>query len=143
MNRSLVLVATLFLALPFAGMAQTSMQTASLSAPVTPREVHSLMRSAHDSAQYKQIAGYFHQQEAKFRAEAAAEAVERDRRAPDNAALYHYQKYPRPYDTAQSLYESYLSKADSAATQAQHFDQLAAAKSQNDQQLASTSKDKL
>jgi hypothetical protein len=143
MNRSLVLVATLFLALPFAGMAQTSMQTASLSAPVTPREVHSLMRSAHDSAQYKQIAGYFHQQEAKFRAEAAAEAVERDRRAPDNAALYHYQKYPRPYDTAQSLYESYLSKADSAATQAQHFDQLATAKSHNDQQLASTSKDKL
>ena len=80
MNRSLVLAATLSLAFPFAGMAQSSMQTASLSAPMTPREVHSLMRSAHDSAQYKQIAGYFHQQEAKFRAEAAAEAVERDRR---------------------------------------------------------------
>jgi hypothetical protein len=143
MNRSLVLVATLSLALPFAGMAQSPMQTASLSAPMTPREVHSLMRSAHDSAQYKQIAGYFHQQEAKFRAEAAAEAVERDRRAPDNAALYRYQKYPRPFDTAQYLYESYLSKADSAATQAQHFDQLAAAKSQNDQQLASTSQGKL
>lgn len=143
MNRSLVLVATLSLALSFAGMAQSSLQTASLSAPMTPREVHSLMRSAHDSAQYKQIAGYFHQQEAKFRAEAAAEAVERDRRAPDNAALYHYQKYPRPFDTAQYLYESYLSKADSAATQAQHFDQLAAAKSQNDQQLASTSPGKL
>jgi hypothetical protein len=143
MNRSLVLVATLFLALPFAGMAQTSMHTASLSTPMTPREVHSLMRSAHDSAHYKQIAGYFHQQESKFRAEAAAEAVERDRRTPDNAALYHYQKYPRPYDTAQSLYESYLSKADSAATQAQHFDQLAAANSQNGQQLASTSQDKL
>jgi hypothetical protein len=143
MNRSLVLVATLFLALPFAGMAQTSMHTASLSTPMTPREVHSLMRSAHDSAHYKQIAGYFHQQESKFRAEAAAEAVERDRRTPDNAALYHYQKYPRPYDTAQHLYESYLSKADSAATQAQHFDQLAAANSQNGQQLASTSQDKL
>ena len=143
MNRSLVLVATLFLALPFAGMAQTSMHTASLSTPMTPREVHSLMRSAHDSAHYKQIAGYFHQQESKFRAEAAAEAVERYRRTPDNAALYHYQKYPRPYDTAQSLYESYLSKADSAATQAQHFDQLAAANSQNGQQLASTSQDKL
>lgn len=143
MNRSLVLVATLSLALPFAGMAQSATQTASLSTPLTPREVHSLMRSAHDSAQYQQIAGYFHQQEAKFRAEAAAEKVERDRRAPDNAALYHYQKYPRPYDTAQYLYESYLSKADSAAAQAQHFDQLAAAKSQNDQQLASTSQDKL
>ena len=143
MNRTLVLVATLSLALPLAGMAQSSTQTASLSAPMTPREVHSLMRSAHDSAQYKQIAGYFHQQEAKYRAEAAAEAVERDRRAPDNAALYHYQKYPRPFDTAQYLYESYLSKADSAATQVQHFDKLASANSQNDQQLASTSQDKL
>jgi hypothetical protein len=143
MNRSLVLVATLSLALPLSGMAQSSMQTASLSAPITPREVHSLMLSAHSSAQYQQIAGYFHQQEAKFRAEAATEKIERDRRAPDNAALYHYQKYPRPFDTAQSLYVSYLSKADSAATQAQHFDQLAAANSQNNQQLASTSQGKL
>jgi hypothetical protein len=141
MNRSLVLVATLSFTLPFAGMAQSSMQTASLSAPMTLHEVHSLMRSAHDNAQYKQIAGYFHQQEAKFRAEAAAEAVERDRRAPDKAALYHYQKYPRPYDTAQSLYEAYTSKADSAATQAQHFEQLAAAKSQNDEQLATARQD--
>jgi hypothetical protein len=143
MNRALVLVATLSLALPLAGMAQSSTQTASLSTPTTPREVHSLMRSAHDSAQYKLIADYFHQQEAKFRAEAAAEAVERDRRTPDKAALYHYQKYPRPYDTAQYIYESYLAKADSAATKAQHFEQLAAAKPQNDQQLASTSQGKL
>jgi hypothetical protein len=101
------------------------------------------MRSAHDSAQYKQIAGYFHQQEAKFRAEAAVEKIERDQRAPDKAALYHYQKYPRPYDVAQYWYESYVSQADSAALQAQHFDQLAAAKSQNNQQLASTSQGKL
>ena len=142
MNRILV-VAALSLTFPLAGMAQSTTQTASLSTPISPREVHGLVLSAHTGAQYQQLASYFHQQEAKFRAEAAAEAVERDRRAPDNAALYHYQKYPRPYDTAQSLYESYLSKADSAATQAQHFDQLAAAKSQNDQQLASTSQDKL
>jgi hypothetical protein len=92
MNRTLVLVATLSLALPFTGMAQSTTQTASLSAPMTPREVHSLMLSAHSSTQYQQIAGYFHQQEAKLRAEAAAEKIERDRRAPDNAALYHYQK---------------------------------------------------
>jgi len=141
MNRSLVLVATLALALPFAGMAQSSMQTASLSAPMTPREVHSLMLSAHNSAQYQQIAGYFHQQEAKYRAEAATEKIERDRRAQVNAGLT--QKYPRPVDSAQYLYESYVSQADSAALQAQHFDQLAAAQPQNDQQLASTSQGKL
>lgn len=141
MNRSLALVATLSLALPLAGMAQSSTQTASLSAPMTPREVHSLMRSAHESAQYKQIADYFHQQEAKFRAEAAAEKNERDRRAQVNASLM--QKYPRPVDSAQYLYESYVSQADSAALQAQHFDQLAAANTQHDRQLASTSQGKL
>ena len=75
--------------------------------------------------QYKQLADYFHQQEAKYRAEAAAEKIERDRRAQVNAGLM--QKYPRPVDTAQYLYESYVSQADDAALQAQHFDQLASA----------------
>jgi len=141
MNRIMVLVATLSLALPFTGMAQSATQTASLSAPISPREVHSLMLSAHSSAQYQQIAGYFHQQEAKLRAEASAEKAERDRRAQVNAALY--QKYPRPVDTAQSLYESYLSQADSAAAQAQHFDQLAAASPQQVQQDATNTQGKL
>ena len=75
--------------------------------------------------QYKQLADYFQQQEAKYRAEAAAEKIERDRRAQVNAGLM--QKYPRPVDTAQYLYESYVSQADDAALQAQHFDQLASA----------------
>jgi len=139
MNRILV-VATLSLALPLAGMAQST-QTANLSVPLSPHEVHSLMLSAHSSAQYQQLASYFHQQESKFRAEAAAEKIERDRRAQVNAALM--QKYPRPVDSAQYLYESYVSQADSAALQAQHFNQLAAAQTQNDQQLATTSQGKL
>ncbi|MGA2896640.1 MAG: hypothetical protein ABSE27_03480 [Acidobacteriaceae bacterium] len=122
-------------------MAQSTTQTASLSTPITPREVHSLMLSAHNSVQYQQLAGYFHQQEAKFRAEAAAEKIERDRRAQVNAGLT--QKYPRPVDSAQYLYESYLSQADSAALQAQHFDQLAAAQTQHEQQFATASQGKL
>jgi len=142
MNRTMVLVATLSLALPLTGMAQSATQTASLSTPLTPREVHSLMTSAHSSAQYQQLASYFHQQEAKFRAEAAAEKAERDRRAQINAGLM--QKYPRPVDSAQYLYESYVSQADDAALQAQHFDQLAGATTQqNDRQLATSSQGKL
>jgi hypothetical protein len=140
MNRILV-VAALSLTFPLAGMAQSTTQTASLSTPITPREVHSLMLSAHNSVQYQQLAGYFHQQEAKFRAEAAAEKIERDRRAQVNAGLT--QKYPRPVDSAQYLYESYLSQADSAALQAQHFDQLAAAQTQHEQQFATASQGKL
>jgi len=140
MNRILV-VAALSLTFPLAGMAQSTTQTASLSTPISPREVHGLVLSAHTGAQYQQLASYFHQQEAKFRAEAAAEKIERDRRAQINAGLT--QKYPRPVDSAQYLYESYLSQADSAALQAQHFDQLAAAQTQHEQQFATASQGKL
>ena len=140
MNRILV-VAALSLTFPLAGMAQSTTQTASLSTPINPREVHSLVLSAHTGAQYQQLASYFHQQEAKFRAEAAAEKIERDRRAQINAGLT--QKYPRPVDSAQYLYESYVSQADSAALQAQHFDQLAAAQTQHEQQFATASQGKL
>jgi hypothetical protein len=140
MNRILV-VAALSLTFPLAGMAQSTTQTASLSTPISPREVHGLVLSAHTGAQYQQLASYFHQQEAKFRAEAAAEKIERDRRAQINAGLT--QKYPRPVDSAQYLYESYVSQADSAALQAQHFDQLAAAQTQHEQQFATASQGKL
>jgi len=140
MNRILV-VAALSLTFPLAGMAQSTTQTASLSTPINPREVHSLVLSAHTGAQYQQLASYFHQQEAKFRAEAAAEKIERDRRAQINAGLT--QKYPRPVDSAQYLYESYVSQADSAALQAQHFDQLAASQAQHEQQFATASQGKL
>jgi hypothetical protein len=80
------------------------------------------MATAHTVDQYKQIATYFHLREASLRAKAAAEKTELERRAQVNAGLY--QKYPRPVDSAQSLYESYVSDADSAAAHARHYDQL-------------------
>ena len=141
MNRTMVLITALSLTIPLAGMAQPTSQTANLTAPLSGRELHSLMLNAHSAAQYQQLAGYFHQMEAKYRAEAAAEKAERDRRAQVNAGLM--QKYPRPVDTAQYLYESYVSQADSAALQAQHFDQLAAAPTKRDQQDATNTQGKL
>jgi len=141
MNRTMVLITALSLTIPFAGMAQPTTETSSLTAPLSGRELHSLMLNAHSAAQYKQLAGYFHQMEAKYRAEATAEKAERDRRAQVNAGLM--QKYPRPVDSAQYLYESYVSQADSAALQAQHYEQLAAAPTQHDQQDATNSQGKL
>jgi hypothetical protein len=140
MNRILIVVTVLSLTFPLAGIAQSTTQTASLSAPLTAQDAHSLMRSAHSDAQYRQLAGYFHQQEADYRAKAAAEKIERDRRAQVNAGLY--QKYPRPVDSAQYLYESYVTSADSAALQARHYDLLASGQSQHDQQLATDSQGK-
>jgi hypothetical protein len=111
-------------------MAQPVTQTTTQPTSLSSQELHSLLKSAHSSADYQQLAGYYHQQEAKYRAEAASEKIERDRRAQVNAGLY--QKYPRPVDSAQYLYESYLESANQAAAQAQHFDQLAAGQTQHD-----------
>jgi hypothetical protein len=141
MTRILIAVATLSLALPLTGVAQPTMQAANMSMPMSGHELHSLMKSAHSSAQYKQIADYFHQSEAKYRAEAAAEKIEVDRRAQVNAGLY--QKYPRPVDSAQHLYEAYLADADSAAAQAKHYDQLAAGQTQHEVETATGSQGKL
>ena len=94
MNRTRFAVVTLSVMLPLAVAAQSNVQTANMSTPMTGHEVQSLVKSAHSSAQYTQIAGYYHQQEAMYRAKAAEEKAERDRRAQVNAALM--QKYPRP-----------------------------------------------
>jgi hypothetical protein len=81
------------------------------------------MQNAHDPAQYKQLADYFRQQETQYRAQAAAELAERNRRAQNTMGTA--QKYPRAVDSAQYLYESYVDQADHAAAQAQHYEQLA------------------
>jgi len=136
MNRRLLVVATLSFVFPLAAIAQSTEQTASVTTPTSQREIHDLIKSAHTTAQYKELAGYYCQQEAEYRAKAAAERVERDRRAQVDAV--RYQKYPRPVDSAQYLYESYVSSADSAALQAQHYDQLASGQTRNGDQLAVT-----
>jgi hypothetical protein len=140
MNRILLVASAILLTSSLAGMAQSTAQTASLSAPLTAHDAHNLIKSAHSVAEYKELAGYFRQQEAEYRAKAADEKIELDRRAQVNASLY--QKYPRPVDVAQSRYDSYLANASSAAFQAQHYDQLAAGDSQHDRQLATTSEGK-
>ena len=122
MNRAVIVIATLALTFPLAGMAQPTPQTAA-GMQISVQDAHRLMKTAHTSTDYSQLATYFHQREAEYRAKAGAEKVERDRRAQVNAGLY--QKYPRPVDSAQYLYESYLGEANSAAIQAQHYDQLA------------------
>jgi hypothetical protein len=119
MSRTWIVAAILSLAIPLAGAAQSSAQVAAVPS-TTP--LHD-SQSATTPAQYAQLAAYFHQQEARYRAQATAERIERDRRAHINAGLM--QKYPRPVDSAQYLYESYLSRADSAALQARRYDQLA------------------
>jgi len=138
MNRRLIVVAAFSLALPFAGIAQSTVQPASLTVPMSSGEARSLIKNAHSAEQYRQLAAYFHQQETKYRAEAASEMIERDRRVQVNRGMA--QKYPRPVDSAEHLYESYVTRADSAELQAEHYDQLAAARDQQDKPRTGTSR---
>jgi hypothetical protein len=103
---------------------QVSTQAAPPPVHLSRHQLHVLIGSAHSTAQYEQLASYYRAKEADYRAKAAAEKVERDRRAQVNAPLY--EKYPRPVDSAQRLYQSYLADADQAAANAKHYEQLAA-----------------
>ena len=123
MNRTCLLIATLFLVVPLGAPAQSTSQTAGLSAPISTSELQSLIKSAHSTAQYQQLATYYHQQETMYRSKAADEKAERDRRAQVNAALM--QKYPRPVDSSEYRYEAFSADADRAAARAAHYDQLA------------------
>lgn len=123
MNRIALIAAAVFFLAPIAAFSQSS-RSANLIAPMSPQEARDLVKKAHSAAEYRQLAGYFHQQEADYRAKAADEKVEMDRRSQVNSPLY--QKYPRPVDMAKALYDSYTTCADSAALQAKHFGELAA-----------------
>lgn len=125
MNRILKFVAAVFLAVPLAGMAQPVAQTANQPVEMTKQELRDLIKTAHESAQFKLLADYYHQQEAEYRAKAAEEKIEWDRRAqmdPYGTAV----KIPSPANSAERLYESYTYEADHNGDLANHYDQLAA-----------------
>jgi hypothetical protein len=134
MIRTSTVVVLLCIAAPFTGIGQSTAQNASLTAPISSHEAHDLTKSARSVAQFRELAEYFRRQESDYRADAAAEKVERDRRATVYAGLY--QKYPRPVDSAQYLYDSYLTSANVAALQAQRYEHLAGGQGQHEEQLA-------
>ncbi len=125
MNRKPFIIATLSLVLPLAAMSEPISQVSNHPIHLSSHELRNLMQNAHDSAQYKQLGVYFRQQEAQSRAKAAAELIERNQRAQNT--MGSAQKYPRPVDSAQYLYDSYVQSAEQAAAHAQHYEQLAAA----------------
>jgi hypothetical protein len=137
MNRTCLLIATLSLIVPLGASGQSTVQTAGISTPMSASELQSLIKSAHTTEQYQQLATYYHQREAMYRSKAADEKAERDRRAQVNAALM--QKYPRPVDSSEYRYEAFSADADHAAVQAAHYDQLATgAHTQRSGQLSSS-----
>jgi hypothetical protein len=123
MNRIMLTTALFFV---LSAVAPGQSQPASVATAPSQREIHSLVRNAHTPAEYTQLASYFHQQETGYRSKATAEKLELDRRRMITTGPY--QKYPRPVDSAQNLYDYYVASADAAAARARHFDQLAASR---------------
>lgn len=137
MNRTCLLIATLSLVVPLPTPAQSTVQTAVVSTPMSAGELQNLIKNAHSTTQYQQLATYYHQQETIYRSKAADEKAERDRRAQVNAGLM--QKYPRPVDSSEYRYEAFTADADRASAQAAHYDQLATGtRTEHTGQLASS-----
>ena len=66
MNRTCLLNAALLLAIPVAVLAQSASQTTSSFAPMSKHELQPLIKSAHSSAEYKQLAAYYHHSQSAF-----------------------------------------------------------------------------
>ena len=90
---------------------------------LSQHQARDLARNAHTPVEYGQLANYFHQQEIHYRSKAAAQKIELDRRMKITTGPS--QKFPRPADSTQNLYDYYVSCAEVDAAKARHFDLLA------------------
>jgi hypothetical protein len=72
------------------------------------------------TANYRLLASQYRQKEQVYRAKAAEEKVEWDRRKQITGSIA--EKYPRPVDSARNLYEYYAAKAEQSAQKATEFE---------------------
>lgn len=108
MTRTLSLLIVVIAVAVGAGASMPSQVSGDSHQP-TPKELSSLAKAAHTPEQFRALAGYYGQMEAKYLERAADEKKEWERRRQITAALA--QKYPRPADAARNLYEYFSSKA--------------------------------
>lgn len=128
MHILLRVIATLSLAIPAIGGAQVPMLRTTDSPPISKRELHRLIKTAHCSSEYLRLASYFNERRAGYLAKAESERNERNRHFQTHAALY--KKFPNPVDTAEALFDSYIYEADHAERRAQQYQKLAYVASQ-------------
>jgi small-conductance mechanosensitive channel len=114
--------ATFSVTLLMLGTAQLPAQDAAQATTISTKEAHSLMKTAHELAEYQELAAYFRQQEQSYRVKRDQELALWNTRAQGIAA--NQNKYPRPVDSAHNLYDYYAHETDHAAAQAQHYEQL-------------------
>ena len=74
-----------------------------------PKDLQSRVRNAHTPEDFRALANYYAQLEARYLARATGERREWERRSQSTAALD--QKYPRPVDAARNRYEYFMTMA--------------------------------
>jgi hypothetical protein len=121
--------ATLVLSLAIAGVAhaQSTASSSGSEAPTTQAKLNQLAMAAHSPAEFRTVAGYYGDRQARCLRKAAEEKAEWERRSAVTVSIAA--KYPRPVDSARNLYEYYMYKASEAATLQAKFNQLAASPS--------------
>jgi len=124
MKRIWIIVTMLSLALLFLGVARLQAQTKDQSVSLSASDAHRLMKTAHDSGQYRALAAYFRQKEQSSSSQRDAELSLWNSRKQGIAA--NQNKYPRPVDSAHNLYDYYVYETSHAAAQAHHYEQMAA-----------------
>lgn len=87
-------------------------------------QIKQMIREAHTTQQYEQLASYFRSRQQDFEQQAQSEKVEWERRAQNVTGPAA--KYPRPVDSSRNRYEYFTYEAGQMALQAEHFEGLSA-----------------
>lgn len=125
MKKHIVIATLLVSALTGLGRAQADASSINQRAPhYSHAELKQLIANAHTSSDYQTLASYYHLQQQSFQMQAEEEKREWERLSQNVSGPYA--KYPRPVDSAHSLYQYYSAKANQMAALETHYQQLAA-----------------
>ena len=114
MTRKVFAACILSLAFAGVGNAQSTASSPETGARYNQAEIKQLERNAHAPEQYKVLAGYYGERQKSYLQQATDEKKEWGRRSQNVTGVQA--KYPRPVDSARSLYEYYMYKASEAGT---------------------------
>ncbi|MGA9668554.1 MAG: hypothetical protein WBQ94_05055 [Terracidiphilus sp.] len=124
MTRKLITNCILSIAFTGVCIAQGATSSARTDAHYTQAQVKELALNAHSPEQFKALAGYYGQEQAKYARLASEEKTEWERRS-NRPIVSTLAKYPRPVDSARNLYEYYMYKASENKALESKYDRMA------------------
>jgi len=86
------------------------------------RGIKHMIRDAHTSQQYEELAAYYRSRQWSYRQQAQSEFIELERRMAIDTCLAA--KYPRPIDSSRNRYEYFKYEAHQMEARAEHYEEL-------------------